>query len=709
MKVQKKAILVPAAFFVILAMAFISARQAEERPAVLLERAIQLETVDGDLDAAIALYKKIVAASGSSRVIVAKALLRMGGCYEKLGLEEARKAYERLVRDYADQSAQANVARRRLAALAIPGGEGKEPRFATRQVWEGADGVFTHAPSPDGKFVTYTDWESGNLAVRDLEAGSGRVLTDDGTWEKPIQHALFSRWSPDGKRIAYGWVYGSRSQLRILDVDDPKPRVLFDDKGDDAWVQPTDWSPDGQHILVSINRTEGPELALVPAGGGTPRVLIKFEPGTNPGAMHFSPDGHYIVYSRMPGKIAATDIFILDLRGGEEAALVRHPADDYVCGWSPDGHWILFASDRSGPPGLWAIRVADGKPQGTPVIVKHSVGRIDPLGFAEDGSFYYADVKVARDVYAAKIDFETGIVLAAPAKAIERYEGSNMNPRYSPDGKSLAYVSRRGSMVFPTNRANALCIHSLETGSERVFMDEFVRLGIRAVAGPRWSPDSRSIAVAGHRTGSILNGLFLANLDTGKIATLLENPPDVRIGNHEFSPDNRYLYYIRKDTKQEISQILARDLRNGEERELYRTSGIYFPFGIAASPDGKWLATITHPLALSVIPASGGTPHVVHRFDPPPEWMIVAPEWMPDGKAILVGWRRSSGEDKGIILYRVPAEGGEPQEIVLPKGLYDRPTVHPDGQRIAFGHLANHDTSADVWVMRNFLPESDKR
>ena len=38
-----------------------------------------------------------------------------------------------------------------------------------------------------------------------------------------------------------------------------------------------------------------------------------------------------------------------------------------------------------------------------------------------------------------------------------------MNPAYSPDGKSLAYVSRRGSMVFPTNFANALCIHSLET------------------------------------------------------------------------------------------------------------------------------------------------------------------------------------------------------------------------------------------------------
>ena len=62
-----------------------------------LERAVQLETVDGDLEAAIAQYEQIVEGDGNNRALVARALLRLGGCHEKLGRAEARKVYQRLV------------------------------------------------------------------------------------------------------------------------------------------------------------------------------------------------------------------------------------------------------------------------------------------------------------------------------------------------------------------------------------------------------------------------------------------------------------------------------------------------------------------------------------------------------------------------------------------------------------------------------------
>lgn len=277
-----------------------------------------------------------------------------------------------------------------------------------------------------------------------------------------------------------------------------------------------------------------------------------------------------------------------------------------------------------------------------------------------------------------------------------------MNPRYSPDGKSLAYVSRRGSMVFPTNRANALCIHSLESGSERVFMDEFARLGVRAVAGPRWSADGRSIVVAGVTVVGAGSGLYLASLGAGTVSPVAEMPSGVRIRGHEFSRENQRLFYIREDTERKLWQILERDLRTSQERELYRTSGDEPLAGIAISPDGKWLAMSSlSQTVLSVMPTDRGTPREVHRFD---QGRYTNPEWTRDGKYLLVGGT-TAGKAEGI-LYRVPVGGGEPQQIVLQGRFWDRPSLHPDGRQIAFTRTINHDSDADVWVMENFLPGS---
>jgi len=56
-----------------------------------LQKAILLETVDGNLQAAIEQYKKIVAENGSSRVVAAKALLRLAGCYVETRTDRGRE------------------------------------------------------------------------------------------------------------------------------------------------------------------------------------------------------------------------------------------------------------------------------------------------------------------------------------------------------------------------------------------------------------------------------------------------------------------------------------------------------------------------------------------------------------------------------------------------------------------------------------------
>ena len=76
---------------------------------------------------------------------------------------------------------------------------------------------------------------------------------------------------------------------------------------------------------------------------------------------------------------------------------------------------------------------------------------------------------------------------------------------------------------------------------------------------------------------------------------------------------------------------------------------------------------------------------------------------MPDSRHIMYA-RSVSGEKRKFELWRISAEGGEPQNLGLvmeglsPYGL----SVHPDGRRIAF--TAGTERRAEVWVLKDFLP-----
>ena len=83
-------------------------------------------------------------------------------------------------------------------------GNGIQPAVASaqtpeaRQIWAKALGGGEDSISVDGRYMVYADWESGNLAVRDLVLGSNRPLTNTGGWVPPAQGwAEASAISPD--------------------------------------------------------------------------------------------------------------------------------------------------------------------------------------------------------------------------------------------------------------------------------------------------------------------------------------------------------------------------------------------------------------------------------------------------------------------------------------------------------------------------------
>ena len=482
--------------------------------------------------------------------------------------------------------------------------------------------------------------------------------------------------------------------------------MLFsNEKGE--YLQPAAWSPDGNHILATFARKDRTnQIVLVSVADGSVRVLKTLD--WRWPEMSFSPDGRTIAYAFPPQEDSPNhDIFLLATDGSREIPLVEHPANDIFPVWAPDGKRIVFASDRTGSMGAWVIQVANGKPQGSPELVKPDMGRIMPMGFTETGSYYYGLRTGMNDVYIATLDLKTGKLLTPPTKATQRFVGSNYAPAWSPDGKYLAYISQRGHSRNGQG-SRIISIRSVKTGEERELSPN---LNVLSNGVPRrthlpWSPDGRSFLVVG-RDKKNRRGIYQIDARTGDATTIVQNEPGGYMLRVACSPDGEAIYYTGAISKG--SRILVRDLQTGQEQELYRAAVASFVTTLALSPDGRLLAFVmvdrdTQSTVLLVMPAGGGEPRDLLRMQEPEGITLVGGiTWRPDSREVIFGKGKENGEMTE--LWRISAQGGEAQRLGLAMDGLRNLRFHPDGRQIAFS--AGTPFAAELWVMENFLPKAE--
>lgn len=651
---------------------------ADDRKASMLIQAGQAkETVQGDLKAAIKLYGQAVKEAGANRALVAKSLLGMAECYQEMGAQEATKIYEQLVRDYADQKEAVAEARARLSSE-----EASHPGVLSRQVWNGPKvRSLGSSISPDGHFITFTDWDSGDLAIHDLTTGADRRLTNNGPWTATSPFADEAMFSPDGGEIAYDWYDGKqRGELRVIGVEaaSATPRVLYRNQ-DIQYIAPFDWSPDGKWIAVNIQRDDRTvQIGLVNARTGALQVLKSGE-WSGEGKLAFSPDSRFLAFDRPDESREQRDIFVLAVDGSREIPAVVHPAMDMVVGWS--GTKLLFTSDRTGVTALWAVTMRDGSPQGAPEIVKSNFGPANSLGLARSGALYYAVKDGGPDIYTASIDFASGKLLSSPTPATSRSMGSNRQPDWSPNGRSLVYVT-----VGTGGRFNTLTVQSLDTGSLRQ-----IQPMLAYIQWPRWSPDGQEFLASGVDLKGRA-GVYRINAKTGdaQVVVPFDKGLDPRI--QQWSPDGKHIYYGRstrgdQDARPGDLAIVERDLVSGRDREVFRKNGLAWQ-SLTLSPDGRYMAAFTEgqDAELSVIPIAGGEPRQLTRL---PAAGFTA--WTPDSRAILVSY------DKEI--WMVPVAGGPIRKMQL--GITDMRglRVRPGGNEIAF---FKPPAGEEIWALENF-------
>lgn len=497
------------------------------------------QMIEGDLTGAIVLFEQVVSEAGSNRDLAARALLRMAESYQKLGHTEARKTYERVVREFPDQKDVVALARTRLGQTANDG-SGDRVLWAGAEVW--GDGTV----SLDGRYISSIDWTTGNLLLRDVAAGTTRVLLDSKEWT--IGNANTATFSPDGKGLAYGWrTYeenGNTNDVRILDLErrGALPRKLY--ANDDVNVFPTDWSRDGKWLATVVERTDlSKQISLMNVQDASVRAL-KTVGWRGPNKVLFSPDGRYIAYDLPANENSVQrDVFIMAVDATGETLAVEHAAHDVLMAWSPDGRHLLFASDRTSSMSLWALPVRDGKRSGAPALVKPDIGSVQSLGVTSAGVLHLVKDASTESLQLAPFDPAAGRITGP--SVLENFR--SFLPAWSRDGRSLAYAH------IGSDERRALAIRSVDSGQVR-----YVRPELQYFNEPQWMPDGRSVVT----TGRGLNGrwgIFQIDVTSGK-HTLLTDADLCRV---QVSPDGAKVYYeIGRVTlgEGEPTRVMQRDL-----------------------------------------------------------------------------------------------------------------------------------------------------
>ena len=660
------------------------------------------EEVEGDLRKAIEQYRQI-ARSGDRNVVV-RALIRMAECHQKLGDAESRNIYERIVRDYADQREAALLARARLGSVARAG---RHQGITLRKAWDGhasgspAARILTSV-SADGRHLPYIG-ANGVVNLHDLANGTDRPLTAADQCGGP------SAISRDGMQVAYERYCGEfGSELRIVTVQGngvPASRLLYA-SADVAQITPMDISPDKALIAVTLVRKDrSRQIGLVGTADGSLRVLksVDWRGSTR---IFFSPDGRYLAHD-LPVNDTSNqrDVFILAVDGSHETPVVVHPANDVVMGWSPDATQVLFGSDRrGGAMGLWSQGVDDRQTRGTPELIMESINTAFSLGVTSSGALYLGKIAGDLDISLMPIDPVTGKQTGTPVRPVQNFVGTNLEPAYSPDGKSLAYLSwRNNNPIFGDPRV--LVVRSLETGETRELRPNLVYFDQVS-----WAPDGRAF-VTGGTDPKGRNGVFRIDARTGDVTTIVQLPLGFERSFPQWSPSGSHIYYrvpLNEDAINGDVAFIERALETGAERELTRGN----LGSISVSPDGHWVAAqksdrLTSSQVIVLVPIAGGETRELFRATSPESMAVQFSglPWTPDSRSLIVR-KRSAHND--MELWLLPIANEPPRKLDLDvsrwatgnRGLI---TLSPDGRQIAF--LSGQQIS-EVWVLENFLLQS---
>ena len=315
---------------------------------------------------------------------------------------------------------------------------------------------------------------SSQLWIMDVASGrTTRVGDEQSRGSSPV-------WSPDGTRIAFqGRIGTGASGVIVVRADGTGAEFIAPKQGTNsaAITMESDgvaWSPDGRRLAI-VHATPGPETA---DADGDPKVITRYlyKPTASEGNTRFNDNRRL-------------HIFIADVAAKQVRQLTDGVYSEHSIDWSPVSDEIVFVSNREPDPDfvfnndLFAVKVSDG-----------SIRRITAT------------------------------------------ENAEYRPRWSPDGRTIAYqATRRGITDLETAMEDT---HVWVVNADGTARREIGASIDNRQGGPEWTRDGASVFTTVQEHGHVR--LYRLNVNGGQSSVVINDPGTV--GSFSLGPSGQIAY-----------------------------------------------------------------------------------------------------------------------------------------------------------------------
>ena len=512
--------------------------------------------------------------------------------------------------------------------------------------------------SPDGKQIAYfagkkrtpdSDPEDyiWTIFVINAEGGEPRKLVE---FLDPAPYGGLC-WTPDGTGVSYLVDNG----VMTLDLEG-KTVSLVDLKGDHHITNLAGYSPDGRWLTLRLKNDFASEnnyetdIFLVPSGGGRP-VQVTMASGYD-GNATWSRDGHsiYFVSSRAvqqgstniwkvqvdietgkplgdPEQVTFFDdariVFPRVVGEGDRIAFMLdktvhkiHVAPDKqpenyrtlargtFPALSPDGKTVYYVGEGPDQEGIFAVSTEGDMSQRLTSYMPH----VAQKDLSPDGKSltYFTNIDEERGLYVHPVDGGEPVLITKTG-----CDECCTSPRWSPDGKSIAYIYMDGIYLVPSSGGEARKLATLHQWEAWTL---------------RWSPDGQHLAALGYPKADTNNAVYVVPVTGGEPRMLsgLENYKE----GLEWHPDGKSLTYHLSKTVGE----LYRTWLDGRPPEPFLNNPKVWDYTGKWAPDGKRFFVIGFARSEAYLDVYDTVSGEITHFAETPH--IALPEWSKDGTMI---------------------------------------------------------------------------